>query len=580
MTNEHATAQKPMSATYVLAMVVLTIVSYALYSFLPAAVGMLMSGSLPIMELTKATVPEVHDSVMWGDKLVVPLIEVNTFNPTAVSHALAVYDLETRKSKVIPTNLPGAGVRLRMVEDGPVLWCLNGASVSRIEGESITTTTTGMTIGTETPFRYQGKLAVIVESRNRGTGAQPVFNLYTWTGAAWNYEGRVAVPHPIAGGEGGQSFQYTGTADVRVVNDGDKLHVFCSDRRIVLYSTQLEVLPDGAASALDAENGTPENGGWVLARMAGLPQVGVDSQGPIIVGYTQTAQGLSMTTVTVARRPKGDEWEESARTTRAGFILDPQLVFNGRQALVVNMTIASKLQVHNMTDPAKPEIGLHLQTAEAANRLSKFTQDSWWVQIPIALIYAWIASRMMSASRGNHYEFGNRTVELASLFRRALAKLLDAALMGSPFQIALFASGMSMGDLNEKSLEIMTSLDGKMVTTIALFVLGLVIYYLLWLLGLGYSEGKWGVTPGKWVCGIRTVRTTLRPCGFARAVLRMLILVLDGICCGWLPGVICMAFTSCRQRIGDLASDTIVVRWPMPAAEVTPTAAVASDAAR
>jgi uncharacterized RDD family membrane protein YckC len=314
--------------------------------------------------------------------------------------------------------------------------------------------------------------------------------------------------------------------------------------------------------------------------MAGLPQVGVDSQGPIIVGYTQTAQGLSMTTVTVARRPKGDEWEESARTTRAGFILDPQLVFNGRQALVVNMTIASKLQVHNMTDPAKPEIGLHLQTAEAANRLSKFTQDSWWVQIPIALIYAWIASRMMSASRGNHYEFGNRTVELASLFRRALAKLLDAALMGSPFQIALFASGMSMGDLNEKSLEIMTSLDGKMVTTIALFVLGLVIYYLLWLLGLGYSEGKWGVTPGKWVCGIRTVRTTLRPCGFARAVLRMLILVLDGICCGWLPGVICMAFTSCRQRIGDLASDTIVVRWPMPAAEVTPTAAVASDAAR
>ena len=35
-----------------------------------------------------------------------------------------------------------------------------------------------------------------------------------------------------------------------------------------------------------------------------------------------------------------------------------------------------------------------------------------------------------------------------------------------------------------------------------------------------YFEGRFGITPGKWLLGLRTVRTTMRPCGIPRALLR------------------------------------------------------------
>ena len=34
------------------------------------------------------------------------------------------------------------------------------------------------------------------------------------------------------------------------------------------------------------------------------------------------------------------------------------------------------------------------------------------------------------------------------------------------------------------------------------------------------THGKWGVTPGKWSCGLRVVQTTLKSCGFVRSLTR------------------------------------------------------------
>jgi uncharacterized RDD family membrane protein YckC len=76
-----------------------------------------------------------------------------------------------------------------------------------------------------------------------------------------------------------------------------------------------------------------------------------------------------------------------------------------------------------------------------------------------------------------------------------------------------------------------------------------------------YSESKYGLTPGKWLTGIRTVRTTLRPCGFAASLVRTILYWID---CGCmltpLPVAICMMVTPQRQRLGDLVADSVVIK--------------------
>ena len=74
-------------------------------------------------------------------------------------------------------------------------------------------------------------------------------------------------------------------------------------------------------------------------------------------------------------------------------------------------------------------------------------------------------------------------------------------------------------------------------------------------------EGRYGITPGKWLLGLRTVRTTLRPCGVARAIVRNVFYCFDlPLLLTPLPAAISLMFSDHRQRLGDRAADTIVVR--------------------
>ncbi len=73
-------------------------------------------------------------------------------------------------------------------------------------------------------------------------------------------------------------------------------------------------------------------------------------------------------------------------------------------------------------------------------------------------------------------------------------------------------------------------------------------------------EGAWGVTPGKWLCGLRTLRTTLRPCGLARTILRDALVWLDiPLLLTPIPAAISCVLSPYRQRWGDRFADTVVV---------------------
>lgn len=73
-------------------------------------------------------------------------------------------------------------------------------------------------------------------------------------------------------------------------------------------------------------------------------------------------------------------------------------------------------------------------------------------------------------------------------------------------------------------------------------------------------EGRTGAFVGKKLCGLRVLRTTLRPCSVSRILLRELLLCVDTAnLLSPIPAVFAILSNEQRQRIGDLVADTIVV---------------------
>ena len=156
------------------------------------------------------------------------------------------------------------------------------------------------------------------------------------------------------------------------------------------------------------------------------------------------------------------------------------------------------------------------------------------------------------------YAFGKQTVKLASVARRGLARSIDLAWI--LFSTVIPGSMMTRRfDWDSLAEAIALNADHPSVHAAAriAFMLG------LWLIAVVFTltamQGRWGLTPGKWCCGIRTLRTTLRPCGFARSLVREILLCVDtcGFVC-WTPGILSVALTNCRQRLGDRIADTSV----------------------
>jgi uncharacterized RDD family membrane protein YckC len=76
-----------------------------------------------------------------------------------------------------------------------------------------------------------------------------------------------------------------------------------------------------------------------------------------------------------------------------------------------------------------------------------------------------------------------------------------------------------------------------------------------------YAEGRFGITPGKWLMKIRTRNPKLRPCGLARAILRNVVRAVDfPLGLTPIPAAISLMFSETRQRLGDRIADTIVVQ--------------------
>jgi uncharacterized RDD family membrane protein YckC len=110
----------------------------------------------------------------------------------------------------------------------------------------------------------------------------------------------------------------------------------------------------------------------------------------------------------------------------------------------------------------------------------------------------------------------------------------------------------------EQTIQQLTSDPLSMLKTIGVIVLGLLTYGVVAIVAIGTLEGVWGWSPGKLLCGLRVIRTTLRPIGVLRGIVRQFLLVIDGQF-NYLIGGVMVALLAKQQRLGDLAADSIVV---------------------
>ena len=135
----------------------------------------------------------------------------------------------------------------------------------------------------------------------------------------------------------------------------------------------------------------------------------------------------------------------------------------------------------------------------------------------------------------------------AGVGRRIAAGLIDALLLGIVF--ALFTAAFGESDTSGSSASF--QLTGLPFLAYLVVVLG---YYLV-------LEATLGRTLGKLALGLRVVRTDGTKAGGGPVALRTLLRLVDGLPILYLVGLVTILATGAkRQRVGDLAADTTVVR--------------------
>jgi len=224
-----------------------------------------------------------------------------------------------------------------------------------------------------------------------------------------------------------------------------------------------------------------------------------------------------------------------------------------RMYLLAGMSQGS-LGVMEVNDGKLEERGIYYR-GEAESRLGSMMRlflaaALAYAAAPIAL--ACLLSGMMTHWRTSSFRSGDHQMELAGLWRRAMAEIVDTLIQGGPLAAGYLTIVWSLLKPNQ-TLGLPGSMRG-----LALILAGLA-WAVLCLFLFSFLEGRWGWTPGKWILRIRVLGTDLRPCGFLRGLVRNLLRVVDGFF-NFMVGLLVTALSENWQRVGDMAARTIVVR--------------------
>lgn len=123
------------------------------------------------------------------------------------------------------------------------------------------------------------------------------------------------------------------------------------------------------------------------------------------------------------------------------------------------------------------------------------------------------------------------------IWRRAVAVLIDIILLG-------IVTSVLSGVLAQARLASVGSLVGLLIS------FGYYIYF----------EGTYGQTIGKMALDIVVVTEDGNSIDYGPAAIRTVLRIVDALPVFYLVGIILVLVTDRKQRLGDLAADTVVVR--------------------
>jgi uncharacterized RDD family membrane protein YckC len=462
----------------------------------------------------------------------------------SASSRLHVFDLKSGKSRDTNIKLSPSPVGLLVIDDQ--LWAVSENIMYRIQGDqAVPRHPRRVLIQPSRPFTYEGRLAVIDKDRN------DVFTLLMWGEGEWVERGKIDLPmlNP--------SSPWL-VPEVRVLSRGSSQYLFFFDGQgIRLFEGIMVRSSADPVSALVPENrsqaGPSSRGPAPDWQQATLPVAAGSTWEAMMVDdelwVYHTPPSLALSQVSICKYLNGNWIHE-----------EPNDAVN-----VLSIAIAAGEQSFLVTD----DLRLFTVDGSSLRRVTSGIQASErlrYIFSILDLLARYLAATgflvlgawwLMRVHRRPQYVFGKRNAILASVLRRGIARGIDVVLSMSPALFWLLVAT----DAEERILPQSVFTGARHPYLIPLIwvisiQMGITVV-------LSIVEGVWGMTPGKLVCGIRALRTTLRPCGVLRALAREMLVYIDGaLLVTWLPGVLLIGFTPYWQRLGDLTADTVVVLDP------------------
>jgi uncharacterized RDD family membrane protein YckC len=582
-TKRRSVADQPMYIGWALLLIAII---WILQVAIPVGLYCAFYGVPTISEWVAVQLPDYTRATLWKGRVWYPVTKTGPGNPPGKGFLFSFDPLTggVSESKVqIP--LPTLG----LIADGDRRWAISPNMVVRIDDDQTTEFKPGRLLNQASePFLYNQQVAVI-DLSTKGVPTLLVLQNNEWIELGTveipydfqthTVDGKVTLVPPVA-----PSVTRNPMLDLKVIAREDRIHLFVCDGSVIVYRDGLTLAPatelpaDNAANADAAANSQESTTGglqgWEVVSAASsriyiggkdLFKVGLVAGEPVMLtvypATPNTAQILAMA-LQVYRRVDG-VWKKTAETPTPGSN-EILTVSDGETTYVASISLARRLRFQEVTNDGLKPTGTILKAPVTPFQqpLERFIRLSQWVYWPGILLLAAGLGQLMTLYLDPDYQFGLTHVELASITRRGIARAIDYFLYVIPSYLLALVNGLASEDQVAESFDKMIDTGpGGTIFRIVWAVFGTFLLWLTILVVTSVFQGLWGVTPGKWLCGIRTVRSTLRPCGVLAAMLREILLPAETLLTmTWLPATVMISFTSCRQRLGDMAADTIVIR--------------------
>lgn len=491
------------------------------------------------------------------------------------------------------TGQPVAGVRhalpmaaTALVPDGTErLWVLHDKALTVIEPAGVRTVYPRHAFRElQGAFLDQGRLAAFDKPILNGPWQYLELDGVEWTPVGWLEPPPDEVTTTRSAPPPGV-MPYSQTSPLQVVIDpGDGTPVFVFRRETTLWFTRdWPIVPDqpGAPAVLPAADGpvsaesAPANGSGESVRWTRLCDTAYDQwsvcfQGGELCVVTQRASvgNNLLQTKFLVERWDGARLGRPVETTVDEYVQSSAIIPgpNGTQRLLTPKLNGYTLVTDRYDGETLVREPFEFQVdATTTTTTSPITieQPSWKFQVGNAVIlYGMLAiylatiHRLTQRHRTRRFAFGHLRVELAPLLRRGLARFVDGLLVTIPLApvwiwfLVSFDQQAWIQDFSRNPTVRFPELLGA--------VLGLLLYGIFTTVLFGVWEGRWGWSPGKGLCGLRVVRTTLEPIGVPRGMIRQILLLGDTFFT-YVVGVALIAITGKQQRVGDIAADSIVI---------------------